>query len=203
MRLLMSYLMSVPGIPCVYYGDEIADVGGNDPDNRRMMRFANLNEEEMRTKQWTSDWANLRRSRMSMLYGTTTFEIVDEHVLHIQRTYLNEVTDLYLNRDSQPHALPFRPHCQIHLGRHVVHRGHVACIWRRSFRNDPLNPSHEEPNSRLGLGRDVCDVRPDRFCPAHVERRRNRTQRIRPCFRGQHPMGAHMGSRRHALVHHA
>ena len=39
MRLLMSYLMSVPGIPCVYYGDEIADVGGNDPDNRRMMRF--------------------------------------------------------------------------------------------------------------------------------------------------------------------
>ena len=98
--------MSVPGIPCVYYGDEIADVGGNDPDNRRMMRFDNLNEEEKRTKQWTSDWASLRRSRMSMLYGTTTFEIVDEHVLHIQRTYLNEVTELYLNRDSQPHALP-------------------------------------------------------------------------------------------------
>ena len=90
----------------VYYGDEIADVGGNDPDNRRMMRFDNLNEEEMRTKQWTSNWANLRRSRMSLLYGTTTFEIVDEHMLHIQRTYLNEVTDLYLNRDSQPHALP-------------------------------------------------------------------------------------------------
>ena len=37
------YLMSVPGIPCVYYGDEIADVGGNDLDNRRMMRFHDLN----------------------------------------------------------------------------------------------------------------------------------------------------------------
>ena len=106
MRLLMSYLMSVPGIPCVYYGDEIADVGGNDPDNRRMMRFDNLNEEETRTKQWTADWAKLRRSRMSLLYGTTTFEILDEHVLHIRRTYLNEVTDLFLNRDSEPHALP-------------------------------------------------------------------------------------------------
>ena len=106
MRLLMSYLMSVPGIPCVYYGDEIADVGGNDPDNRRMMRFDNLNEEETRTKQWTADWAKLRRSRMSMLYGTTTFEILDGHVLHIRRTYLNEVTDLFLNRDSEPHALP-------------------------------------------------------------------------------------------------
>ena len=71
MRLLMSYLMSVPGIPCVYYGDEIADVGGNDPDNRRMMRFDNLNAEERATKDWTSEWARLRTSRMSLLYGNT------------------------------------------------------------------------------------------------------------------------------------
>jgi len=38
--------MSTPGIPCIYYGDEIADVGGNDPDNRRMMRFDDWNESE-------------------------------------------------------------------------------------------------------------------------------------------------------------
>ena len=41
---------------------------------------------------------------MSMLYGTTTFEIVDEHVQF--RAYLTSSPDLYLNRDSQPHALP-------------------------------------------------------------------------------------------------
>ena len=101
MRLLMSYLMSVPGIPCVYYGDEIADVGGNDPDNRRLMRFDNLNDEEAQTRDWTSTWAALRRSRMSMLFGTTTFEIIDQDVLHIARTYLGETTHVLLNRSDQ------------------------------------------------------------------------------------------------------
>lgn len=106
MRLLMSYLMSVPGIPCVYYGDEIADVGGNDPDNRRMMRFRGLNREEQTTRDWTATWAKLRRSRMSLLYGTTTFDLVNDDLLRIRRTYLGEVTDIYLNRSSQAVNLP-------------------------------------------------------------------------------------------------
>ena len=106
MRTLMSFIMSVPGIPCVYYGDEIADVGGNDPDNRRMMRFGELNDQETETRAWTASWAKLRRSRMSMLYGTTRFDVLNDAVLHIQRSYLGEVTDIYLNRESSPAPLP-------------------------------------------------------------------------------------------------
>jgi len=106
MRTLMSFIMSVPGIPCVYYGDEIADVGGNDPDNRRMMRFDELNDQETETQAWTASWAKLRRSRMSMLYGTTRFDVLNDAVLHIQRSYLGEVTDIYLNRESSPAPLP-------------------------------------------------------------------------------------------------
>ena len=30
-------LMTSPGIPLIYYGDEIGLAGGGDPDNRRMM----------------------------------------------------------------------------------------------------------------------------------------------------------------------
>jgi len=32
-----TLLMSFPGVPCVYYGDEIGMTGGKDPDNRRCM----------------------------------------------------------------------------------------------------------------------------------------------------------------------
>ena len=36
---MMAFNMSIPGIPVIYYGDEIGMPGANDPDCRRMMRF--------------------------------------------------------------------------------------------------------------------------------------------------------------------
>ena len=90
----------------MYYGDEIADVGGNDPDNRRIMRFDDLNPEERTTKEWTSAWAHLRTSRMSLLFGNTAFDILEDDVLHIERTYFDEVTHVVLNRNDKPVAIP-------------------------------------------------------------------------------------------------
>ena len=71
-----------------------------------MMRFGELNDQETETRAWTASWAKLRRSRMSMLYGTTRFDVLNDAVLHIQRSYLGEVTDIYLNRESSPAPLP-------------------------------------------------------------------------------------------------
>ena len=34
LKLAFTFLMTVRGTPCIYYGDEIAMQGGNDPDNR-------------------------------------------------------------------------------------------------------------------------------------------------------------------------
>ena len=36
-----TYIMTIPGIPLVYYGDEFGMPGAGDPDNRRMMYFGN------------------------------------------------------------------------------------------------------------------------------------------------------------------
>lgn len=39
--------ISLPGVPVIYYGEEIGMMGAGDPDNRRMMRFGDdldLNE---------------------------------------------------------------------------------------------------------------------------------------------------------------
>ena len=35
----LGYLLTVPGVPVINYGDEFGMTGANDPDNRRMMRF--------------------------------------------------------------------------------------------------------------------------------------------------------------------
>ena len=101
MRMLMSYLMAMPGIPCIYYGDEIADVGGNDPDNRRVMRFDDLSIEEVKTLSWTSEWIKLRRSRMSFMYGSCNIEAVSHTLLKITREYLGEVSVVYINKSKE------------------------------------------------------------------------------------------------------
>jgi alpha-glucosidase len=45
-KLAAALLMTYPGVPCVYYGDEIGLPGGRDPDNRRCMPW---NEREWDT----------------------------------------------------------------------------------------------------------------------------------------------------------
>jgi len=109
MQLLMSYLMAMPGIPCIYYGDEIADVGGNDPDNRRVMRFNELNDREAATLSWTSEWTKLRSSRMSLMYGSTKIKAISKDVLKITREYLNEVTIILLNKSSKGVEVSINP----------------------------------------------------------------------------------------------
>ena len=38
-ELYLAYLLTTPGVPTIYYGDEIGMTGANDPDNRRPMRW--------------------------------------------------------------------------------------------------------------------------------------------------------------------
>lgn len=40
MSLGFAFTLTQPGVPLIYYGDEIGLHGGGDPDNRRMMNFA-------------------------------------------------------------------------------------------------------------------------------------------------------------------
>lgn len=105
MSWLMAFIMSSPGIPCIYYGDEIADVGGNDPDNRRMMRFEGWNTEEQWMHQWTKNWIALRNKRMSMLYGQTRYAEIAPGLLAIHRSYLQENTWVLINTTGQPFEL--------------------------------------------------------------------------------------------------
>ena len=105
MRMLIAFNLSMPGVPCIYQGDEYADVGGNDPDNRRMMRFSNLDEVEMKTRRHVSKWIALRRSRMSMMFGQTTIEALSSGLLRIQRQYLDEGTSILINTTSESIAV--------------------------------------------------------------------------------------------------
>lgn len=101
LQLLLAFVMSTPGIPCIYYGDEIGLPGANDPDNRRMMRFDGWNEEERSTFNGLAELAKVRRTRMSMLYGNTQVKQQSEDVFIMERSYLGEQTWTVICKDPK------------------------------------------------------------------------------------------------------
>ena len=75
LKSLMVFLMTTPGIPCIYYGDEIGLPGANDPDNRRMMLFEELDSSQQCMLELTQKIIQLRRGSMALNYGST--EIIE------------------------------------------------------------------------------------------------------------------------------
>lgn len=69
LKMLHAFNMTVPGIPIIYYGDEIGMPGANDPDNRRMMRFKELSPQELSVQQTVQQLTRLRSTHMALLYG--------------------------------------------------------------------------------------------------------------------------------------
>lgn len=89
-KMLMAFLLTTPGIPCVYYGDEIGMPGGNDPDNRRMMKFAGWNREQESLHSFTSTMASFRRSSLPLSYGETQVLKNDDEGFVFVRHYFEE-----------------------------------------------------------------------------------------------------------------
>jgi len=96
----MAFTLTVPGIPVIYYGDEIGMTGGNDPDNRRMMRFGNHNSSEEHTLNTVKSLAKFRRSNLALIYGDLTLLDVTDSTLIYERTYFDKVTYVALNKSA-------------------------------------------------------------------------------------------------------
>ncbi len=107
LAMLHAFNFSIPGIPVIYYGDEIGLAGANDPDNRRMMRFEGLNEQELWLKKEVEKIAHLRKGRMSLNYGQTNILPSSDDVLLIHRSYAQEHTFVLFNPGDTAQKITF------------------------------------------------------------------------------------------------
>ena len=104
--LLLEVLnMTRPGVPCIYQGDEYAEVGGNDPDNRHMMRFDALSLDEREMRERVAELAHLRRHSMPLLYGEFIPLIDRPEEIIYQRIYLGEKITVIINRDKMTYEI--------------------------------------------------------------------------------------------------
>lgn len=100
--LLLEVLnFGIPGVPCIYQGDEYAQAGANDPDNRHMMRFAGYNEQEEDFLAKVKELTDLRRNNLCLIYGDYLPLYVDDDVLCFARVYMGEKIIFAINKSDK------------------------------------------------------------------------------------------------------
>jgi glycosidase len=101
LKLYLSYLLSIPGIPIIDYGDEIGMTGAGDPDNRRFMRFgADLTHWERNTLGDVRKIVNLRKDHSALRYGDfLTLKADDKNYVYL-RSDMNERIMVALNKSE-------------------------------------------------------------------------------------------------------
>lgn len=88
--LLEKFNLTIPGVPCIYQGDEYGQEGANDPDNRRMMRFSGYNHFEQHNLDEVRRFALARRSNIALQFGDYLPLYVDDATLVFLRTYMGQ-----------------------------------------------------------------------------------------------------------------
>ncbi|MFN4122279.1 MAG: alpha-amylase family glycosyl hydrolase [Flavobacteriales bacterium] len=107
LMMLKALIFTVPGIPVIYYGDEIGIPGANDPDSRRMMRFDSLNTHEQKVLENTMDLGKLRRNNIALNYGSTRIIHASQDVMIIARNYFGKTAIIAFNRSRQEQKIDF------------------------------------------------------------------------------------------------
>lgn len=101
LALFHAFNFTIPGVPVIYYGDEIGMTGGNDPDCRRMMRFENLNPKEQALKEKVSTLAHFRRTHLALIYGDFINLQVTEQTWVYARKYFDQEAIIFINNSKQ------------------------------------------------------------------------------------------------------
>lgn len=99
--MLNAFNMTIPGVPTIYYGDEFGSPGGNDPDNRKMMKFDGFNGKEQFTLETVRRLVNIRRENMALNYGDFNVLIADKDIYAYVRTYLNNSVIVVFNKSNE------------------------------------------------------------------------------------------------------
>jgi glycosidase len=91
-RMAVAYalLMTSPGVPLVYYGDEIGMAGGGDPDNRRPMQWDGLSPHQEALRDRIAALAKIRAEHPALRRGYRSVLGETFDALVYEMTYQND-----------------------------------------------------------------------------------------------------------------
>lgn len=100
LRLAVALLFTYPGVPCIYYGDEIglgADLG---MDSRQCMSW-DPSTWDLDLRAWYKTLARLRRTSQALMHGGYQVLFIDPDTLVYQRDTDEEIVLVIASRDEQ------------------------------------------------------------------------------------------------------
>jgi len=108
LKSLVAFTLTIPGVPTIYYGDEIGMVGASDPDNRRPMKFTDLSDLESSVKDVVAKMSDLRKNKIALIYGDFNTLLCSDKLFAYSRSYFNESVLVIFNKDSKAKAIEIK-----------------------------------------------------------------------------------------------
>lgn len=106
LQLALGFVLTIPGAPVIYYGDEFGLPGASDPDNRRMMRFdQELTGHQVQTLALVRKLGRLRRCSDALRRGDyAVLAAKTDQLAYLRKTGENLVV-VVLNRSPSAVSL--------------------------------------------------------------------------------------------------
>jgi len=121
---LTAFIMTIPGVPVIYYGDEIGLPGAGDPDSRRPMKFESLGEHELDLKEKTAKLAKLRNTHPVFVYGDFRTLLAEEHAYAYARSYFEQTGIVVFNKSREVKTITITLSPRLAKGAYTAHFRH-------------------------------------------------------------------------------
>ena len=122
-----GWLLTTPGAPLLYYGDEYGEYGGADPDNRHMYRDStNWNDRESGLFENISALGKLRFESIALKQGTYSSKYATPDMLIYDMSHSKQNMSIILNRGTQTTYNGFSDSDLVRFGEATITSGTIS-----------------------------------------------------------------------------
>jgi len=144
LRLAFTFVLTCPGVPMIYYGDEVGMTGAQDPDNRRMFPdLKKLSPEEKRVQDHVAKLNAIRTAHPAIRYGSRRCLVAGKETYGVARAYLQDRVLIIYNRSDQAVELTLEVSPEFSDGSLTDHLGSLKNVavkkGKTSLRLPPLS----------------------------------------------------------------
>jgi glycosidase len=105
LQIGFTVLFTIPGIPLIYYGDEVGMPGAGDPDNRRFMQWDNYQPRQTKLRDHITKLAKLRAQHSCLRRGNRTTKKADNNVFVYEMSDAQCTLTIAINRTDSTQSV--------------------------------------------------------------------------------------------------